>query len=244
MTMADGQITYLGHSTFRLTLPDGRVIFVDPWLAENPRCPDSEKAQSRCDFIVTTHGHFDHVADVAALAAEFKPKVVAMFELANLLSEHAPGGEYLGMGLGGTQEVDGIRFSLTRAYHSSGFQTAAGLLYGGTPAGVVIEAPGLAALYHAGDTDVFSDMKLINEFYAPKILMLPMGDHFTMGPRGAAAAARFFDASAIVPMHYSTFPLLTGTVEAFREHLGPDLSAKLLPMEPGQTVKWSAGGAH
>ena len=110
------------------------------------------------------------------------------------------------------------------------------------PGGFVIEAPSLATVYHAGDTDVFSDMKLIDEMYAPRILMLPIGDHFTMGPKGAAIAARYFDPAAIIPIHYATFPMLTGTVEEFKQHLGPALAELVVAMKPGEAVNWSDGG--
>ncbi len=235
--MSDGTITFLGHACVRLTLPDERVLFIDPWLADNPSCPESEKRAQRCDYVVATHAHFDHVGAIPELARRFKPKVIAMYELAALLEKHAPGGHYLAMGLGGTQEVDGIRFSLTRAYHSSSFQAPDGLHYAGMPAGVVVQVPGLPTVYHAGDTEVYSDMQLIAELYAPRIAMLPIGDHFTMGPRGAALAARYLKAETIIPLHHSTFPLLTGTVQAFKQELG-DLAGRVVELHPGGTIAW------
>ena len=140
------------------------------------------------------------------------------------------------------QVIDDLKFTMTRAFHSSGYSTKDGLLYAGMPGGFVIEAPGLATVYHAGDTDVFSDMMLIHELYAPKIIMLPIGDHFTMGPKGAAIAAKYFDPAAIIPIHYATFPVLTGTVDAFKQHLGPVLANRVVAMNPGDSVSWTDAG--
>ena len=240
--MASGSITYLGHASMRLTLPDERVILIDPWLKNNPSCPDGEKNQPRCDFIALTHGHADHAEDVPDLVKQHEPKVVTNFDFATILESECKGGEFCGMNLGGTQELGGVKFSMTQAFHSSSYTTEGGLAYAGMPGGFVIEAPELATVYHAGDTDVFSDMKLIDELYSPKVLMLPIGDFFTMGPRGAALAARFFSPAAIIPIHYATFPMLTGTVDAFKEHLGPDLATRVVPMSPGNTVGWTADG--
>ncbi len=173
--MASGNITYLGHSSIRLTLPDERVILIDPWLKNNPSCPAGEKNQPRCDFIALTHGHADHTEDVPDLVKQHAPKVVTNFDFATILESKCGGGQFCGMNLGGTQELGGVKFSMTRAFHSSSYPTDGGQVYAGMPGGFVIEAPGLATVYHAGDTDVFSDMKLIDELYAPKVLMLPIG---------------------------------------------------------------------
>ena len=240
--MNSGQITFIGHASFRLTLPDERVILIDPWLVNNPACPAGEKTQPRCDYIALTHGHSDHTEDVPALVQQHSPKVVTNIDFAVVLESACPGGQYCGMNLGGTQVIDDIKFTMTRAFHSSGYATKDGLAYAGMPGGFVIEAPGLATLYHAGDTDVFSDMSLIDELYAPKIIMLPIGDHYTMGPKGAAMAAKYFDPAVIVPMHYGTFPVLTGTVDAFKHHLGPNLANRVVAMKPGETVGWTAAG--
>ncbi len=240
--MNSGQITFIGHASFRLTLPDERVILIDPWLANNPSCPASEKTQPRCDYIALTHGHSDHTEDVPALVKQHSPKVVTNIDFASVLESACPGGQYCGMNLGGTQVIDDIKFTMTRAFHSSGYATKDGLTYAGMPGGFVIEAPGLAAIYHAGDTDVFSDMKLIHDLFAPKIIILPIGDHYTMGPKGAAIAAKYFDPATIIPMHYGTFPVLTGTVDAFNQHLGPDLAARVVTMSAGDSAGWTNAG--
>ena len=183
-------ITWLGHATFKLVLPDERVVLIDPWIAENPACPDNAKKQSRCDVILLTHGHFDHVADVKDLVQRFDPLVIGTFELCSVLEQQIGKGRFSGMNTGGTQDVDGLRVSLTPALHSSSVTQGDGPpIYAGMPNGVVVSTDGVATLYHAGDTDVFGDMKLIAQMYAPQVCILPIGDHFTMGAKGAALAA-------------------------------------------------------
>jgi L-ascorbate metabolism protein UlaG (beta-lactamase superfamily) len=235
----NGTITWLGHATLRLNLPDGRVILIDPWLKENPSCPEDEKEQTRCDMILLTHAHGDHTGDIPALIAQHKPKIVAIYELAGLIQRKYPGAEMLPMSIGGTQDVDGVKVSLTRAYHSSSLENEKGFEYAGMPAGVVVNVEGLANLYHAGDTDVFTDMQLIRRFHEPKIAALPIGDLFTMGPKGAALAAEWLKPNAIIPIHYGTFPPLTGTPSAFKSELGPNLSPNVLVPKAGQPMTWN-----
>lgn len=240
--MAAATLTFLGHASFRLSLSDGRVILIDPWLRENPVCPQVEHDQPRCDYILLTHGHPDHCADVPALIEAHSPQVLAVYELAALLESRSKGGTFTGMGIGGTVELDGIRITMTRAFHSSSYTVDNNLLYAGMPAGLLVAVDGLATLYHAGDTDVFGDMQIIAEMYDPKVLLLPIGDHFTMGPRGAARAARYFDPSVIVPIHHGTFPLLKGTPAALKEALGADWASRVMPMNAGETAQWTSQG--
>lgn len=235
-------ITWLGHSAFRLVLPDGRVVLIDPWLNENPSCPESEKKVSRCDMILITHGHFDHVGDSIELAKRFNPIIVANYDLCGVLQKLAGKGRFEGMNTGGTLELDGVRVSLTRAYHSSGVDSPEGPIYGGMPNGVVLAAKGVATVYHAGDTDVFTDMTLIAHLFEPKIAILPIGDRFTMGAKGAALAANLLNPAAILPCHYQTFPLLAQSADSFREALTPQLRTRLHTPKPGQSLRWSATG--
>ncbi len=235
-------ITWCGHSTFKLTLPDDRVVLIDPWLNENPTCPDEMKNPSRCDLIVLTHGHFDHVADVGRLVEAFDPMVVGNFELCAVLEKQIGKGRYSGMNTGGTQTVDGVRISLTQAFHSSSIDSPNGPLYAGMPNGVVIAADGVATLYHAGDTDVFSDMALIPRLFDPKICVLPIGDHFTMGAKGAAMAVELLAPKAIIPCHYKTFPILAQSADAFRDELPASHKDTLFTPEAGQTLAWTPTG--
>ena len=240
----NASITWFGHATMRLVLPDGRVIMIDPWLTDNPVCPDALKKLSRCDMIFLTHGHFDHIADVNNLVEAFDPVVVGNFELCSVLEEQIGKGRYSGMNTGGTQTIDGVRVSLTQAFHSSAVVSPDGPVYAGMPNGVVVRIEGLAALYHAGDTDVFGDMKLIAQLLEPKVCILPIGDHFTMGASGAALAAEMLQPTAIIPIHYKTFPVLAQSADEFREALPAELKDRLFAVDVGKELVWTAKGVQ
>jgi len=237
-------ITWFGHATFRLILPDQRVMFIDPWLTENPACPPELCTVPRCDMIVLTHGHGDHVGDVAALVGKFNPLVFGNYDLCTVLQRRIGAGRFEGMNTGGTMRVDGVRVSLTQAFHSSGVDSPEGPLYGGMPNGVVVGAEGLATVYHAGDTDVFSDMKLIARLHEPKACILPIGDRFTMGAKGAALAAEMLQPAAIIPCHYGTFPILDQSADAFRAALPEALRGRLHVPDVGQPLRWTASGVE
>jgi L-ascorbate metabolism protein UlaG (beta-lactamase superfamily) len=229
--MPNVSLTWLGHASFRIDSPGGKRIYVDPWLG-NPKCPESEKSPERADIVAVTHAHFDHVADVVELGRRFQPRLVAMAELAGWLErEGYPNASAGGMNKGGTQEVEGVKLTLTHAFHSS---AAPDGTYAGEPAGVVIELENGFCLYHAGDTCVFGDMQLIGRIYRPDVAILPIGDWYTMGPREAAVAVELLDVRRCIPCHWGTFPLLTGTPAQLRE-LAPDV--EILDLEPGQTVE-------
>ncbi len=229
-------ITYLGHASFKISTPGGKVVFIDPWLEGNPRCPDAHKKQDRADLILITHGHFDHLsADVAPLARATGATVVAMPEVCAFLSRQGLE-RFEQMNKGGTIEVMGLRVTMTNAFHSSGAQAEDGsVVYAGDPAGFVLQTEDGFRLYHAGDTCVFGDMKLIGELYRPQVAMLPIGDRFTMGPVEAAHAIRLLGVKCVIPMHYATFPLLTGTPEALKEATRDIEGLEIVVMEPGQT---------
>lgn len=235
-------ITWLSHAAFRLVLSDERVILIDPWLSENPACPANLKKPTRCDFIVLTHGHADHVGDVPVLVRKFNPVVVGNYDLCTVMKRLIGGGRFEMMNTGGTITVDGVEFTLTKAFHSSAVDTPQGQAYGGMPNGVVIGVDGLATVYHAGDTDVFSDMKLIARLYAPKVCILPIGDRFTMGAKGAALAAEMLQPAAIIPCHYKTFPILAQSADAFREAMPASLKNRLHFPEIGESLTWMSTG--
>jgi L-ascorbate metabolism protein UlaG (beta-lactamase superfamily) len=231
--MADVELTWLGHAAFRFDSPGGKRVYVDPWL-DNPRCPDGEKEPERVDLIALTHGHDDHVGATVELAQRFNCPVIAQVELRGWLSgKGVPEDMSQAPNKGGTVDVDGVKITLTDANHSSsGFENGT-FVYLGEPAGLVIEVENGTKLYFAGDTNVFGDMQLIGRIYSPDVAVLPIGDHFTMGPREAAVALELLGVTRCVPCHYGTFPLLHGTPDQLRE-LAADV--EVLSPEPGETI--------
>jgi L-ascorbate metabolism protein UlaG (beta-lactamase superfamily) len=240
MTQLNGaQIMWLGHATFKVTTPQNKVILLDPWIEQNPKSPPEARQLDRVDLILVSHGHFDHINDVVPTAQKFHSQVVAIAEIATWLGSKGIE-NVVGMNIGGSVNVQGIIISMTQAFHSSGIDDGGGLrVYGGDPAGYVIELENGLKLYHAGDTCVFGDMQLIRELYAPDIAMLPIGDFFTMGPKGAALATRLLGVKQVIPMHYGTFPALSGTPAQLKDELrklGLD-SIEVLEMTPGQVLR-------
>lgn len=230
----DIQFTWLGHSTFKIE-SEGQTTLIDPWVMNNPACPDNLKTFDKIDTMLITHGHPDHIADTVELAKKHSPTVVAILETCSWLE--AQGVENTSpMNKGGTQAVNGLNVTMVHANHSNGLTESDGsVVYGGEPAGYIIEFLNGYKIYHAGDTNVFGDMRIISEIYQPNLALLPIGDHFTMGPREAAYAASLLNVSAIIPMHYGTFPVLTGTPEALRE-LTADQAVEIITLKPGETL--------
>lgn len=237
--MANVAITWLGHSTFHIKLAGGEVILIDPWLAGNPKHPQGFSI-GRVDLLLVTHGHSDHIADAVAVATKFKPAVVANYEVGVWLG--SKGVENISpMNKGGTQKIGiagGVKVTMTQAQHSSSIEDNGQTIYGGEPAGYVVGLPGGRSFYHAGDTCVFSDMQLIHELYQPELAMLPIGDHFTMGPREAALACKFLKLKTVLPMHYGTFPFLTGTPEALKELLTEMPELEVVAPAAGEPYIW------
>jgi L-ascorbate metabolism protein UlaG (beta-lactamase superfamily) len=222
-------LTWLGHASFRLDTSDGTRVYVDPWLT-GPTTPDDEKDPERADVIAVTHGHGDHSGDVAALQQKLGCTVLGMVELMAWLAKNGVDeSKLVPFNKGGTVEAAGLRFTMTNAFHSSSAPDGA---YTGEPAGFVVEADG-ERIYFAGDTTVFGDMALIARLYAPTVAVLPIGDHFTMGPREAALALELLGNPRCVPCHWGTFPLLTGTPEALAELT----QARVERLQPGDTVE-------
>jgi L-ascorbate metabolism protein UlaG (beta-lactamase superfamily) len=229
--LADVTFTWLGHGSYRFDSAEGKRIYVDPWF-DNPKCPESEKQPERCDVLAITHGHGDHIGSAQAVSS-LSPTVIGIIELATWL-EGQGASNTIGMNKGGTVEADGVKFTMTQAVHSGGFaQPGSDPLYLGEPAGFVIEFENGLKVYCAGDTDVFSDMELIARLYSPDVAILPIGDHFTMGPRAAAVALELLGTSRCIPIHWGTFPLLTGTPDELKQHAP---SVELLTPEPGETI--------
>jgi L-ascorbate metabolism protein UlaG (beta-lactamase superfamily) len=237
----DTTLTWYGHACVEIRTPGGRTVLVDPWFG-NPKSPRSADQVERCDLLLVTHGHSDHLGDAVALASRLRPAWPAIHEMSLWLGRRLPGGSdaVIGMNKGGTVEAAGLRVTMTHADHSAGEWNAGGetTLYLGEPAGFVIELENGFRIYHAGDTAAFGDMRLIGELHRPDLALLPIGGHYTMDPRAAALAVELLGVGHVMPIHYGTFPLLAGTPDELRAALrerGLD-SVEVHDPEPGGSV--------
>jgi len=231
--MAALSITWFGHSTFVLTTPGGKRIVFDPWLTGNPKAPAGAKID-KADVICLSHGHADHSTDVVAVARATGAPLVAVFELANWFQGKGLK-DVIGMGVGGTVDVKGLKISMTQALHTSSIEEDGTVHYVGLATGFVVRMEDGRAVYFAGDTALFGDMRLIKDFYAPEIAFLPIGDHYTMDPAAAAKACEWLGVRQVVPMHYGTFPALTGSPETLKSLVAP-LGIDVLVLKPGETA--------
>lgn len=226
--------TWLGHSTFVFRSPLGKRLLIEPFVASNPACPDASKKIGELDLILITHGHSDHAGDAASIARATGAHVIANYEVclwleAKGIQNTAP------MGQGGTQDIAGIAITMVTAVHGSSAIENGQVMYLGHAAGYVIRFEDGVTIYFAGDTDLFGDMRLIGEMHRPSIAFLPIGDRFTMGPAAAAKAVELLGVRQVVPMHYGTFPFLTGTVAALRALVEPR-GVQVLELQPGETA--------
>ena len=226
--------TWLGHSTFLFRSPGGKRILIEPFVASNPSCPESAKKLGELDLILITHGHSDHAGDAASIARATGAHVIANYEICLWLESKgiqntAP------MGHGGTQTIGGLAITMVNAVHGSSIVDDGRVVCLGHPAGYVIRFEDGLTIYFAGDTDLFGDMRLIGETHRPAIAFLPIGDRFTMGPAAAARAVEFLGVRQVVPMHYGTFPFLTGTVAEFRQCVEAT-GVQVLELKPGETA--------
>jgi L-ascorbate metabolism protein UlaG (beta-lactamase superfamily) len=228
-------ITWYGHATFLITTPGGKRIVTDPWLEGNPKCPPAMKKIAAADAILVSHGHSDHTGDLVPVARATNAPVVAVYELAHWF-ERKGLSNLQGMNIGGTVDVAGLSITMVPAIHTSSVVENETNVYLGNPAGFVVRMENGQSFYFAGDTALFGDMRLIAEMYAPQIAFLPIGDHFTMGPDAAAVAARMLGVRQVVPMHYGTFPVLTGTPERL-QHLVDPHGIDVLVLKPGETAQ-------
>jgi L-ascorbate metabolism protein UlaG (beta-lactamase superfamily) len=227
------KLTWLGHATFRIETPAGKTVIVDPWIMGNPACPAKDRVVNKVDVLLCTHGHGDHIGDAVEIVKKKDPVVVGIFELCAWLQKKGAR-QTSPMNKGGTQTVDDIKITMVHADHSCGIQDGEEIVYGGEACGYVLEFANGLKIYHAGDTNVFGDMRIIRDLYAPDVAMLPIGDHYTMGPREAAYACNLLKAKTVIPMHFGTFPLLSGKPGELQK-LAPGTA--VFEMSPGVTIE-------
>lgn len=242
----DTEFTWFGHAAMRIGTPGGRTILIDPWLS-NPKSPVTVDDIDRCDILLLTHGHFDHMGnggqDVLAVASRFQPFWPLIHEASLWFGRRVPGGmdAVVGMNAGGTVEKDGIRITMTPALHSAGDWNPAGdtTLYLGEPVGFVIELENGFRVYDSGDTAVFADMSLIRDLYRPDLAILPIGGHYTMDPKAAALAVELLGVKHVLPDHFGTFPILAGSPDELRVELAARglRDVEVHALEPGDTLR-------
>jgi L-ascorbate metabolism protein UlaG (beta-lactamase superfamily) len=228
-------ITWFGHATFILKTSGGKRVLLDPWLTDNLSCPEAMKKPPETDLILVSHGHWDHIDDLISSARASGAPVVGILELCSWL-EQKDIGNTVHMNKGGTVDLLGLQITMVDARHSAGYVDNGVMINMGEAAGFVIKLEDGMTIYFAGDTALFGDMKLIGEMYKPDIAIFPIGDRFTMGPAAATKACEFLGIRKVVPMHWGTFPLLTGQPEEFRALVEPK-GIEILELKPGETLQ-------
>jgi L-ascorbate metabolism protein UlaG (beta-lactamase superfamily) len=233
---ADVSFTWVGHGTWKARSAKGKEILIDPWVMGNPAAPEMLKTVDKCDLMLITHGHFDHIHDALEIARRTKPTIVCNHEIGVWLGSKGIDGEKIIAGnQGGTIDAEGIKVTLVHAEHSCGITEDSGaVVYGGDAGGFVIEFENGFSVYFAGDTDVFGDMALIAELGNFNVAFLPIGGFYTMGPERAAKAVSLLGVKTVVPMHFATFPILAGRPDQLQELVGNGV--KVLDIKPGDTV--------
>jgi L-ascorbate metabolism protein UlaG (beta-lactamase superfamily) len=227
--LKDTKVTWLGHATVLIQTAKGTNILIDPFIEHNPKYPKGFVLPEKIQYVLLSHGHGDHMADAIPVAARHDSVIVAIYELASLVGEQGAK-KTIGMNLGGTVQLEDVAVTMVEAKHSAGVEGNNGTRYAGVAAGYVLTIADGPVLYHAGDTAVFGDMRLIGELYHPDVAMLPIGGFYTMGPKEAALAAKFIGPKVVLPLHFGTFPPLTGTPDEVAALLGSSIEvARLTP---------------
>lgn len=236
----DTVVTWIGHGTFHIKTPEGKRILIDAFVDSCPTTPENWKslAREQLDAIFITHGHNDHIADLFSLARDTQATIICQYDIEPwLVAQGIDQQRIIGFNKGGTIEIAGLRATMVSAQHTSSFNTGNGVLAMGEPIGYVLRFSNGFTLYHTGDTTVTMDMQITADLYAPDLVILPIGDYFTMGPREAAYALRLLRAKYAIPEHWEAFPVLTGTpqkLEAACQELG--LTTRIITLQPGESV--------
>lgn len=228
------RITWLGHATVLIQTAKGTNFLIDPFITHNPKYPSGYALPEQIHYILLTHGHGDHIGDALPVAKKHGSTVVAIFELASYIADKGIANT-LGMNIGGTAQLGEVAATMVESTHSAAAQDERGTHYVGVATGFVLSIADGPVLYHAGDSSVFGDMKLIAELYHPEVAMLPIGGFYTMGPREAALAVRFLKPKMVLPLHFGTFPPLTGTPEELSAHIN-DSSVEVIRCTPGKSI--------
>lgn len=227
------KIQWLGHSAFRFETSSGKIIYIDPFLSGNPKTPEAFKKVDKADYILLTHGHEDHVGDTLEIAKNTGAVVIAQVELSNLLKKHGLSSDQaMEYNKGGTITTNHFSVTLVSANHSSSFKGE----YAGEAGGLVLRFNQDITFYHLGDTNIFADLEFYGEMYAPDVIAVPIGDHYTMGPYEAALCCGLIDAKVAIPMHFGTFPVLTGDPEAFKTETEANTQTKVIIAVPGENI--------
>jgi L-ascorbate metabolism protein UlaG (beta-lactamase superfamily) len=228
------RITWLGHATVLVQTARGTNVLIDPFIAQNPKYPKGFELPEKIQYILLTHGHGDHMSDAVPVATKHGSTVVAIYELAAYVGEKGVVNT-IGINIGGTLQLEDVAATMVEAKHSAAAQDEHGTHYVGVATGFVMSIADGPVLYHAGDTTVFGDMKLIAELYRPEVAMLPIGGHYTMGPKEAALATRLLAPKMVLPIHFGTFPPLKGTPEELAALVDKDV--EVVRWHPGQTIR-------
>ncbi len=229
--MANTQIQLLGHATFKMTTPEGKIIIIDPWLIDNPFIPDDCKQQDHIDLMLITHGHDDHFdIHIKSIIEKTKPTIVANPICRWYLLEKGVDSKLIEpMNIGGTISCHGIKITMVNALHLAHINEVEDkAIFPHNTVGYVIELSDGIKIYFAGDTGVFGDMQLIGEIYKPTIAVLPIGDRYTMGPLEASYAIKLLGVKQVIPFHYGTYPSLTGTPDVLKELCSKDIAIHAL----------------
>lgn len=226
------KLTFWGHSCWLIETGTHRLV-IDPFISNNPKAP-LQAAQVKCDFILISHGHGDHLGDAVEIAKRNRATIIANYEIATYCA--GQGAQSHGMHIGGGHNFPFGRVKLTIAHHGSGLHSDKGFVYLGNPAGFVITAAG-KTVYHSGDTGLFLDMQLIGQLNKIDLALLPIGDNFTMGVDDAVKAVEFLKPGIAIPMHYKTWDVIDADPEVFASKVKA-LGVKAQIVKPGESFEF------